>query len=151
MRTFLVNANVLDCVHPTPIDGATVILEGPRIAAVLPGHGTQAEANRPGPGDEVIDLKGAWLLPGLWDVHVHPDYHSLADMPLADQVTLFGHRLMTALTESGMVGFRCAGAHHFMDVAWKRAFEARGAAPFLSRPVTDTRRRSGSSRGWASR
>jgi imidazolonepropionase-like amidohydrolase len=125
MRTFLVNANVIDCVHPTPIDGATVILEGPKIAAVIPSHGAQAEANRPGPEDEVIDLKGAWLLPGLWDVHIHPDYYqSLADMPLPDQVTLFGHRLMSALTESGMVGFRCAGAHHFMDVAWKRAFES---------------------------
>jgi imidazolonepropionase-like amidohydrolase len=45
-------------------------------------------------------------------------------MPLADQVTLFGHRLAAALTESGIVGLRCAGAHHFMDVAWKRAFDS---------------------------
>ena len=72
----------------------------------------------------VIDLKGAYLLPGLWDVHIHPDYLSLADMPLADQVALFGHRLMAALTESGIVGLRCAGAHHYMDVAWKRAFDS---------------------------
>jgi hypothetical protein len=47
----------------------------------------------------------------------------LDEMPLADQVTLFGHRLAAALTESGIVGLRCAGAHHFMDVAWKRAFD----------------------------
>ena len=59
-------------------------------------------------------------MPGLWDVHIHPDYLSLDEMPLADQVTLFGHRLAAALTESGIVGLRCAGAHHFMDVAWKR-------------------------------
>ena len=31
-------------------------------------------------------------------------------------------RLQSALIDSGMVGFRCAGAHHYMDVAWKRAF-----------------------------
>jgi imidazolonepropionase-like amidohydrolase len=72
----------------------------------------------------VIDLDGAYLLPGLWDVHIHPDYLSLAEVPLADQVTLFGHRLMAGLTESGIVGVRCAGAHHFMDVAWKRAFDS---------------------------
>jgi len=72
----------------------------------------------------VIDLRGAYLLPGLWDVHIHPDYLSLADMPLPDQVTLFGHKLMSALTESGITGFRCAGAHHYMDVAWKRAFDS---------------------------
>ncbi len=63
-------------------------------------------------------------MPGLWDVHIHPDYHSLADMPLPEQVTLFGNRLQAALLESGIVGFRCAGAHSFMDVAWKRAFES---------------------------
>jgi hypothetical protein len=61
-------------------------------------------------------------MPGLWDVHIHPDYLSLDEMPLADQVTLFGHRLAAALTESGIVGLRCAGVHHFM-VAWKRAFD----------------------------
>ena len=48
-------------------------------------------------------------MPGLWDVHIHPDYLPLAEMPLADQVALFGHRLMAALTESGIIGLRCAG------------------------------------------
>src|SRR3984893_1178555 len=66
----------------------------------------------------------AGLMPGLWDVHIHPDYLTLDEMPLADQVTLFGHRLAAALAESGIVGLRCAGAHHFMDVAWKRAFDS---------------------------
>jgi imidazolonepropionase-like amidohydrolase len=28
------------------------------------------------------------------------------------------------LFDSGIVGFRCAGAHHYMDVAWKRAFDS---------------------------
>ena len=63
-------------------------------------------------------------MPGLWDVHIHPDYLSVDDMPLADQVTLFGHRLTAALTEFGIVGMRCAGTHSFMDVAWKRAFDS---------------------------
>ena len=124
MRTLLVNANVIDCIQPTPITGATVVIEDKRIAEITTAGSGPGRTVAPAPGDNVIDLAGAYLLPGLWDVHVHPDYHSLADMPLADQVTLFGHRLMTALTESGMVGFRCAGAHHFMDVAWKRAFES---------------------------
>ncbi|MGE0315259.1 MAG: amidohydrolase family protein [Lautropia sp.] len=119
MRTIIIHANVLDCVEPTPILDASVVLANGRIEYVGPATGA-----RPGPEDTVIDLAGAWLLPGLWDVHIHPDYLSLSDMPLADQVTLFGHRLMSALTDSGMVGFRCAGAHDFIDVAWKRAFEA---------------------------
>ncbi len=36
--------------------------------------------DQPAPaGDaEVIDLKGAYLMPGLWDVHIHPDLYGEA-------------------------------------------------------------------------
>jgi imidazolonepropionase-like amidohydrolase len=118
-RTILTNATLIDCVHPTPAKHASVVIEKGRISQIL-GSGQP-----PPPGDAtMIDLQGAYLLPGLWDVHIHPDYLSLNDVSLPDQVTLFGHRLMTGLTESGIVGVRCAGAHHYMDVAWKRAFDA---------------------------
>lgn len=119
MRTILSNATLIDCVHPTPAEHSTVVVENGRISEILAG-GSQAAC-----GDAmVVDLNGAYLLPGLWDVHIHPDYLSLAETPLADQVALFGHRLMAGLTESGIVGFRCAGTHHYMDVAWKRAFDS---------------------------
>ena len=119
MRTILTNATLIDCVNPQPVEKAAVVIDKGRIAEILTG------GRQPAIGDAtVIDLKHAYLMPGLWDVHIHPDYLSLAEMPLADQVALFGHRLMAALTESGIVGLRCAGAHHFMDVAWKRAFDA---------------------------
>jgi imidazolonepropionase-like amidohydrolase len=119
MRTILTNATLIDCVNPAPVAHATVVIEDGRIAQILPA------GRQPAAGDSaIVDLAGAYLLPGLWDVHVHPDYLSLAEAPLADQVALFGHRLMTALTESGIVGFRCAGTHSFMDVAWKRAFDS---------------------------
>ena len=119
MRTILTNATLIDCVQPAPAKNATVVIEGGRIAEILT-HGRQ-----PTTGDAmIVDLEGAYLLPGLWDVHIHPDYLSLTEAPLADQVTIFGHRLMSALTESGIVGCRCAGTHSFMDVAWKRAFDS---------------------------
>ena len=119
MRTVLTNATVIDCVRPEPRPDISVVIEDGRVREVL------GKANEGTWGDaQVIDLHGSYLLPGLWDVHVHPDYLSLAEAPLADQVALFGHRLMSALTESGIVGFRCAGTHSFMDVAWKRAFDS---------------------------
>ncbi|MCC6532996.1 MAG: amidohydrolase family protein [Burkholderiales bacterium] len=119
MRTILTNATLIDCIDPKPRSGASVVIERGRISEIL------TDGRKAAGGDaELIDLAGAYLLPGLWDVHVHPDYLSLAEMPLAEQVALFGHRLMAALTESGIVGFRCAGTHHFMDVAWKRAFDS---------------------------
>src|SRR5580765_2032180 len=99
MRTILANATLIDCVHSEPVERAPVVVENGRIAELLAG-GRQA-----GPGEAaVVDLEGAYLLPGLWDVHIHPDYLSLGEVPLADQVTLFGHRLMAALTEAGVTG-----------------------------------------------
>ncbi|MEN9418464.1 MAG: hypothetical protein RI988_2084 [Pseudomonadota bacterium] len=119
MRTLLTHASLVDCVQPQARPGSAVLLEEGRIAEIF-------HTPEPQVGDaQVIDLKGNWLMPGLWDVHVHPDYfQSTAEMPLAEQVTLFGHRLQAALFDSGIVGFRCAGAHDFMDVAWKRAFDS---------------------------
>ena len=116
MKTVLSHANLIDCVEPKVRPDSAVLIEDGRIRAILPS----GEAGSAGDA-QMIDLKGGFLMPGLWDVHIHPDYLSLDEMPLADQVTLFGHRLAAALTESGIVGLRCAGAHNFMDVAWKRA------------------------------
>jgi imidazolonepropionase-like amidohydrolase len=119
MRAVLARATLIDCVHPAPVTNATVVIDDGRITEIL------TEGRMPPTGDaKVIDLCGAYLLPGLWDVHVHPDYLSLSDMALAEQVALFGHRLMSGLTDSGIIGFRCAGTHSYMDVAWKRAFDS---------------------------
>lgn len=119
MKTILTNATLIDCVNPQPRPDTTVVVNEGRITQIAQGPAAVDSADA-----QVVDLKGAYLLPGLWDVHIHPDYLSLNDMPLPEQVTLFGHKLMAALTESGIIGMRCAGAHHYMDVAWKRAFDS---------------------------
>src|SRR6516162_1328079 len=119
MKTILSHANLIDCVEPQVRPDCAVLIEDGRIRAILPSGEAGSDSDV-----QVIDLKGEYLMPGLWDVHIHPDYLSLDEMPLADQVTLFGHRLVAALTESGIVGLRCAGAHNYMDVAWKRAFDS---------------------------
>jgi imidazolonepropionase-like amidohydrolase len=119
MRVVLTNANVIDCVQPQPIPQASVVLEHGRIAAVLDRHhppDTHAA--------QVLDLEGAYVLPGLWDVHIHPDYLAASGASVVEQTVQFGQRLMEALTEGGIVGVRCAGATSFIDVAWKRAFDA---------------------------
>jgi imidazolonepropionase-like amidohydrolase len=119
MRTLLTNATLIDCVQPEAVEGAAVLIENGRIREIR----TDGSASAAGGATE-IDLRGAYLMPGLWDVHIHPDYYLPTDMPFVDQVTLFGHRMMAALTESGITGLRCAGAHNYMDVAWKRAFDS---------------------------
>ena len=94
MKTVLSHANLIDCVEPKVRPDSAVLIEDGRIRAILPS----GEAGNAGDA-RTIDLKGGYLMPGLWDVHIHPDYLSLDEMPLADQVTLFGHRLAAALTE----------------------------------------------------
>ncbi|MEE8303957.1 MAG: amidohydrolase family protein [Candidatus Tectomicrobia bacterium] len=118
MRVVLTHANVIDCLNPRPIPDASVIVENGRIVDVLDGDCVPDTRDA-----QVIDLQGAYLLPGLWDVHIHPDYLASTGASIVEQTVQFGHRLMECLTEAGVVGVRCAGAAHFMDVAWKQAFD----------------------------
>ena len=92
MRTVLTNSTIVDCVQPIAVAGAAVVIEDGRIREIR----TDGSTPEPG-GGPAIDLRGAYLMPGLWDVHIHPDYYLPAEMPLADQVALFGHRLIAAL------------------------------------------------------
>jgi imidazolonepropionase-like amidohydrolase len=119
VKSVLTNARVIDCVNPRPVPGASVTIEQGRIVEVL-----DADRSPDTRQAEVIDLGGAYLLPGLWDVHIHPDYLASTGASIAEQTAIFGYRMMEALTESGVIGLRCAGSAHFMDVAWKRAFDA---------------------------
>lgn len=54
-------------------DLVDVLLEAGRVASVLP-----AGALSPPPAVEEVDLDGRWLLPGLWDEHVHLGQWALA-------------------------------------------------------------------------
>jgi len=119
MRRVLTNATLIDCVQPRPVPGASVVIEQGRIAEVLDGRRSPDTRDA-----DVVDLGGAYLLPGLWDVHIHPDYLAATGASAVEQTVVFGQRLREALTEAGVVGLRCAGAAHFMDVAWKRAFDS---------------------------
>jgi imidazolonepropionase-like amidohydrolase len=119
MKTVLRNANLIDCVRPRVLAKATVVVEDGRIAQIREGDGI------PEGGDadaDEIDLNGAYLLPGLWDAHIHPD--NLAGAPPAEQAIRWGQQLMEGMRESGITAVRSAGAAHFIDVAWKQAFDS---------------------------
>src|SRR5947208_13599600 len=132
MKTILSHANLIDCVEPKVRPDSAVLIEDGRIRAILPS----GEAGSVG-DTQMIDLKGGYLMPGLWDVHIHPDYLSLGEIPLADQEPLFGHRRAAALIESGIVGPRCARARTFMAVASTPSFDPR--RPFGHSPLRTRR------------
>ncbi|MGH8506542.1 MAG: amidohydrolase family protein [Stenotrophobium sp.] len=67
-------ATILAITHVTVIDGSgsapqldmTVLIAGTRIAAVQPSSHTAAPSDA-----QIIDGNGRYLIPGLWDMHVH--------------------------------------------------------------------------------
>src|SRR5256885_11047875 len=109
MKTILSHANLIDCVEPKVRPDSAVLIEDGRIRAILPS----GEAGSVG-DTQMIDLKGGDLMPRLLDVHIHPDYLSLDELPLAEQVTPFGHRLSPPPTRSRIFGERGAGAPHLI-------------------------------------
>ena len=117
MSLVLTNATLIDCVDPNPVPEASVAIEDGRIAEITDGSRSPAGKNA-----HVIDLNGAYLLPGLWDVHIHPAYATDPNITVARQMAQFGQNLMRGLTEGGVVGARSGGAGHFMDVAWRDTF-----------------------------
>src|SRR3989449_3435375 len=65
--TILTNALLIDCTGADPVEGAAVVVEDDRIKDVLP-KGTVGPLAGP---VTTLDLKGATLMPGLTDAHVH--------------------------------------------------------------------------------
>ncbi len=64
-RTLVHAGTLIDGLAATPRKGVTVVLDGPRIAAVVEGY------QAPAAGENVIDLKDHVVLPGFIDMHVH--------------------------------------------------------------------------------
>ncbi len=123
MRLILTNCNVIDCVNPDPKTQATIIIEEGCISDIRDSGATRHTHK-----DIVIDLKGSYLLPGLWDVHIHPEHPNPPGTTIAQLTAAFGQNLQSGLHEAGITGVRSGGAGHFMDVAWREAFAGSGPA-----------------------
>ena len=133
MRVVLANASLIDRVNPEPTAAATVIVEDGRIIEIRDGGRYTATGE-----ERVIDLRGSFLLPGLWDVHVHLEWPRQPGLSMAEQVVQHYHNAVRGLTEAGVVGIRTAGVAHFADVALKRAFNSGqqvGPRIFASGPI----------------
>lgn len=115
----LTNANLIDCVHPGVVPGASVTIESGRVVEVLGSGRSPATGSA-----RVIDLGGAYLLPGLWDAHVHLEWPRIAGATMAALTVQYAANATRGLTESGVTGIRTAGTPDFIDVALKRAYDA---------------------------
>lgn len=83
----ITNVTVIDATGAPAQPGMTVIIRGDRIAAL----GASRQVLVP-PGATVVDGAGRFLIPGLWDMHVHTYDQSWLALFLANGVT--GVRVM---------------------------------------------------------
>jgi imidazolonepropionase-like amidohydrolase len=60
------NATVIDLVSGKKLPGRTIVVDGPLISSVTAVVGSRT-INHP----TIIDAKGKFVIPGLWDMHVH--------------------------------------------------------------------------------
>jgi imidazolonepropionase-like amidohydrolase len=122
-RLILTAANVLDGESPA-MPGRTVVIEGERITSVA------AEPPQAAPGDQVVDLGGRTLMPGMMTCHFHATYHELGsktapygnEYPPAYQALLAANNLRTAL-RLGYTGAVGAGGANDIEAGVKRAIE----------------------------
>jgi imidazolonepropionase-like amidohydrolase len=83
--TAFANVTVIDGRSATPREGRTVVVQGNRIVAEGPASSTTVPS-----GARVIDGRGKFLIPGLWDMHVHtvmPGGRQVLPLYIANGVT----------------------------------------------------------------
>ncbi len=91
----IANATVVDVSNGTLHPGTTVVIDANRIVSVGPAAATVARG-------QVVDAKGLYLIPGLWDMHTHAYFGWSRD---------FGDRYVLPLfIANGVTGIRDMGS-----------------------------------------
>ena len=113
--TVIVDVSIVDAITNTVKPHQNVEFEGGRIVAITTG--------RPNPKANKVDGKGKFLIPGLWDMHVH----------WYDQKTL------SLFTANGVTGVRQMFGNREL-LAWRDAIEAgkmEGPRMVVGSPIVD--------------
>lgn len=79
----ITNVNVIDVVTGEVLPKRTVAIDGDSITTIY------TKSIKPGKQTEVVDGTGKYLIPGLWDMHVHNNwnYEDTNDLMLANGIT----------------------------------------------------------------
>jgi len=108
----LQHVSIIDGTGRAPHLDQTVVIVGGRIAAIGPAARTKFDRSA-----HVIDAHGKFLIPGLWDMHVHLAGVS-ADPSWSKDV------LLPLLLTNGITGVRDMGGDLDALLSWKRDIES---------------------------
>jgi imidazolonepropionase-like amidohydrolase len=111
------------------VPNATVVIEGPRIIAVSPGT---APAVTPAKNARILDGTGRYLIPGLWDMHVHTAFGDW--FPGGRDI------ILPLFIANGVTGVRDMGGDVPVLLAWRKQIAAGdivGPRMMISGPMLD--------------
>lgn len=123
-RILFKGATLIDGTGKEPVENAFLLVEEDRIAAT----GISAE-NLVGKYDEVMDLSGKYLMPGMMNCHTHVVMEPVADMQsfARDQTSVThaarGVANLQKLLRSGTTFIRDMGAPYAADLGLKRCMK----------------------------
>ena len=107
----LVHVIIIDATGTPAKPDMTVVTDGKRIFAI----GSSRDL-RPPPGSKVVDARGKYLIPGLWDMHVHTVFGDW--LPRNESVTL------PLFVANGVTGVRDMGGDLDVLKQWRAEIEA---------------------------
>ena len=99
----LTNVTIIDVANGRRVPGQTVIVTGSSISAVGPSVPVPSGAKR-------IDASGKFLIPGLWDMHVH--------------LSMIGRSSLALFLANGITGVRDMGGNPITVLAWRDSVAA---------------------------
>src|SRR2546428_13695151 len=119
--TVFTSAFLIDCTGGEPVEGAAVVVEDDRIKDVV-RHGNVGAL--PGPVT-TLDCKGATLMPGLTDAHVHicAVTENITDQHRAYPASYIAARAMRRAEECLLQGFTTARDAGSADYGFRLALE----------------------------
>lgn len=100
------HVTVIDGTDSTPRRDQTVVVRGPHISVVGSSRATKIPSNA-----RVIDARGKFLIPGLWDMHVHT-------------AVLGGRNLLGLYVANGVTGVRDMAGDWDTLKTWRREIAA---------------------------
>lgn len=112
----IANVNIVDVAAGTVLGGRTVLVRDGRIATIAPAEDERAAADV-ARARRTIDGTGRYLIPGLWDMHVH--------FRGGDELIAANRELLPLYIANGVTTVRDAGGDMTEAVlAWRRAIVA---------------------------
>src|SRR5215510_1007774 len=128
----LTHVTVIDATGSPPKPDMTLIISGGRITAI----GAATELTVPS-GARVVNATGKFLIPGLWDMHIHLDDPELWPTHVTRQEK---EKLFPLLIANGITGVRDIGGSLEQLQQWKQKInlgEMLGPRMFISGPFVD--------------